>query len=100
MERAAESGCKIVVIGSGKARYIPENFSREYAASQFCEIMDICGEIGKDYCIKIAIEPLNYDETNYINTVAEGLEFCRTVANSNVGVLADFYHIYKTGELI
>lgn len=100
MERAADAGCKTAVIGSGGARRIPKNFDRNIAVSQFCEIFNICGDTAEKYGVRIAIEPLNYDETNFINTVSEGLEICKAIDNSNVGVLADFYHIYRTGETL
>lgn len=100
MERAAEAGCKVAVIGSGGARRIPENFDRDKAVFQFCRMLNICGDTAEKYGVRIAIEPLNYDETNFINTVSEGLEICKAADNPNVGVLADFYHIYRTGETL
>ena len=100
MERAAAAGCEVAVIGSGGARRIPENFDPIKAKEQFCEILELCGNIAGSYNIKIAIEPLNAGETNFINTVADGIDICRSVSNSNVGVLADFYHIYKSKETL
>ena len=38
-------------------------------------------------------EPLNRYETNLCNTIAEGIELCRSLATSNVKLLADVFHM-------
>ena len=43
--------------------------------------------------IKLGIEPLNRYETDFINTVDEGLELCRLVNHPNIGLLLDVYHM-------
>ena len=96
--RAASIGGKVAVFGSGKARNIPKGYDRSRAEEELFNSLNICGDIAGKYGLRIAIEPLNDEETNFINTVGESLEFCRRLNNSNVGVLADFYHVYKTGE--
>ena len=41
--------------------------------------------------IKLGIEPLNRYETDFINTVDEGLHLCSLINHSNVGLLLDVY---------
>lgn len=98
LERAAALGGKVVVVGSGKTRMIPDGFSREKAMEQNAEFLSFCGDLAQKYGIQIVIEPLNRGETNFINTVQEGLEACRYTNHSNVFCLADFFHMYKNGE--
>lgn len=43
--------------------------------------------------VKIAIEPINRYETNFINTVEEGLAILEKIACSNVGLLLDTFHM-------
>jgi len=43
--------------------------------------------------IKLGIEPLNRYETDFINTVDEGLYLCSLINHSNVGLLLDVYHM-------
>ena len=43
--------------------------------------------------IKLGIEPLNRYETDFINTVDEGLHLCSLINHSNVGLLLDVYHM-------
>ena len=98
LSRAARLGSKVAVLGSSKSRFIPEGFPYETAYAQFCAVLRLCGDIAAKYGITIAIEPLCRRETNFINTVAEGLAVCKDVDHPNVKCLADFYHISQSGE--
>lgn len=98
LPRAKKLGGKVLVLGNGSLRRIPEGFPREKAIEQFKKILWICGDIAARNDLKIAIEPLRTAETNLINTFAEGLEFCKKLNHPNVGVLADFFHMYMNGE--
>ncbi|MBE6642435.1 MAG: sugar phosphate isomerase/epimerase [Ruminococcaceae bacterium] len=100
MERAASLGGKIVVVGSGKTRTIPEGFSFERAMEQNALFLRFCGDIAQKYGIQIVIEPLNRGETNFINTVQDGIDVCKYTNHSNVFCLADFFHMYKNGETL
>lgn len=98
LQRAASLGGKIAVIGSGKARNVPEGFDRKTAEEQFLKVLDICGTIAAENGMAVAIEPLNANETNLINTVAEGKDFAARCGNAHVGCLADFFHVFMSGE--
>ena len=43
--------------------------------------------------IKLGIEPLNRYESDFINTVDEGLKLCELIDHPNVGLLLDAYHM-------
>jgi len=43
--------------------------------------------------IKLGIEPLNRYESDFINTVDEGLKLCELIDHPNVGLLLDVYHM-------
>ncbi|MBE6651602.1 MAG: sugar phosphate isomerase/epimerase [Ruminococcaceae bacterium] len=96
--RAFELGGKVAVVGSGKARNIPEGFNRKTAEEQFAETLKICGEEAGNVGMEIVIEPLQSIETNLINTVEEGLEFAKRVNHEKVSCLVDFFHVFKSGE--
>ncbi len=98
LKRAAALGGKVVVIGSGAARKVCACGNKEKAYEQFAEALGIVGDIAKEYGITVVVEPLNEGETNLINTVSEGLEICKKVNRENVKCLADFFHVYKSGE--
>ena len=98
--RAKELGGKVAVVGSGVARKIPDGFDRKTAESQFADVLKICGDEAGTVGMEIVIEPLQEKETNLINTVAEGLEFCERVNHEKVFCLADFFHVFRSGETL
>lgn len=98
--RARELGGEVAVLGSGKSRTIPEGFDRKTAEAQFVDVLRICGDEAGKVGMEIVIEPLQEKETQLINTVAEGLEFCERANHEKVFCLADLYHVYKSGETL
>jgi len=92
LRRVNYLGGKIVVFGSGKARSVPEGFSKEKASEQIVNFLNIVSRYAEKYDIKIAIEPLNKRESNIINTTLEALGFAKIVNNPYIGVLMDTYH--------
>ena len=98
LSRAARLGGKLAVVGSGKSRSIPENAAPEKAREDFCRLLRRCGDVAEKNGMTIVLEPLNRTETNFINTVNEGLEICRRVDHPSVQCLVDFYHFHQSGE--
>ena len=98
IEIARRLGARIMVIGSGKARLVPETMKKEDAFASFVEIVGNIAEMAAPYGIKIAVEPLNYGETNLINTLEDGMTFARAVGLPNVGCMVDFYHFARNNE--
>ncbi len=96
--RMAELGCRIVVMGSGKRREYPEDFSRETAMRQLSLAATLMGEIAAENGMIAVMEPLCRKETNLINTVAEGGEFVEQVGCPAFLLLADYYHMAADGE--
>jgi len=68
------------------------------------ENMKIVSEYASEKGIKLAIEPLNRFETDFINTVAQGLELIGRIDADNVGLLIDTFHMNieekNTGDAI
>ena len=92
LKRAHALGGKVCVIGSGKARAIPDGVSLEFARERFVEVVSICCDIADGYGIRIVVEPLNSGETNFINTVSEAAEIAKLTGKRNAGSLVDFFH--------
>ena len=77
---------------TGKARLAPEDEKKrqwDYAVANLKELCRYAQEKG----VKLAIEPLNRFETDFINTVEEGLELIQTVEEDNLGFLLDTFHM-------
>lgn len=98
MKRAAQISTSVFVLGSGTARRIPEGYDPGRARKEFTGLCRKIARLGKKYGVTVVIEPLQQSETNFINTVREGMEIVRAVNHPNLGVLADFFHMARENE--
>ncbi|MBQ8497097.1 MAG: sugar phosphate isomerase/epimerase [Clostridia bacterium] len=96
--RAKLLGGEITVFGSGAARAIPEGMEKERAKERFAEVLCLLGNVAKRNGMKLALEPLRYGETNFINTLSDAAQICEYAGHSNVGITLDFFHFYSNGE--
>ena len=96
--RARQCGIQTIVFGSGKSRKIPDGFALETAKAQFIELLKQMSVIARKYRIIISLEPLNRKETNFINTLTEGIEIIKTVNHPNLKLLVDIYHMLQEDE--
>ena len=98
LARAAQVGGKIIVFGSGGARNVPDDFSREQAQEQLVRFLNLCADASEKTGVVVVIEPLNKLESNIFNTVSEGADYVRRVNRPGVRNLADTYHMEKDDE--
>lgn len=98
--RAAQFGADVAVMGSGYARNIPEGMGEAEAHERFARLMYILGEQGKAEGVRVAIEPLQVKETNFLHTFAQGAAICDMVGHANVGLTLDVFHFWAGGEPI
>lgn len=96
--RAKETGITTIVFGSSGSRTIPDGFDREQARRQFLDLLRRLGPVAEANGVVIVLEPLNRDETNFINSVAEGAAVVREVGHPCVRLLADIYHMLRENE--
>jgi D-psicose/D-tagatose/L-ribulose 3-epimerase len=92
-ERAQTLGMKIVTFGSGDARRVPEGFSKEAAFRQLVAFGRSLAPEAAKRGIVVAVEPQRQQETNIINSVAEGLELVKAVDRPGFELMVDFYHL-------
>jgi sugar phosphate isomerase/epimerase len=97
-DRVARLGVRTVVFGSGGARRVPEGFPREEAVGQLIAFGRRIAPLAKARGITVAVEPLRREETNIINSVAEGLELVETIDDSAFQLMVDFYHLASEHE--
>jgi len=93
---AAELGVKTMVFGSGAARKVPEGVSRETAFADLRELVVQMDVVAQKHGVVVAVEPLNTEETNIINSFNEGVELSRGL--SHVGTMVDNYHVAAEGQ--
>lgn len=101
--RSALSRCKalggdVVVLGSAKARSVPEGFDALQAEEQFIAFCRELGPIAQDSGVTICIEPLNSREDNLILSVAHGARIVDEIGHPAIQLLADFYHMMQENE--
>ena len=81
-----------VIIGLIRGE-IKEGVDREKAEEWTIDCLRKCTEFAKEYNIQLTLEPVNRYESNFINTLSEGIEFIKRVSVSNLGLLADTFHM-------
>jgi sugar phosphate isomerase/epimerase len=97
-DRLAQIGTHIVVFGSGGARRIPDGFSKEEAFQQLVDFGRRVAPEAQARGITLAIEPLRRQESNIINTAAEGLDLVDAIGHPNFQLMIDFYHLANEKE--
>jgi D-psicose/D-tagatose/L-ribulose 3-epimerase len=91
-------GVRILCFGSGGARRVPEGFPKEEALAQLVAFGKRIAPEARANGITIVIEPLRRQETNIINTTAEGLALVKAVNDPNFELLIDFFHLASEKE--
>jgi D-psicose/D-tagatose/L-ribulose 3-epimerase len=77
---------------TGKTRLLSQSEKKQqwdWAVENLQKVADYAGE----KCVRLAVEPLNRFETDFLNTVDQGLEFIERVNKDNVGFLLDTFHM-------
>lgn len=98
LTRAKLAGVKNLVLGSGGARRLPDNYSKEQAAAEFAALAKKMAVAARQYGITIILESLNSTETNFLNRLSEAADVVRRVGHKNFRLNADIYHMLKEDE--
>jgi D-psicose/D-tagatose/L-ribulose 3-epimerase len=98
LTRLAALGTQVVVFGSGGARRVPDGFPKEEALRQLVDFGRRAAREARANGITLTIEPLRKQETNIINTAAEGLDLVNAVGDPNFQLMIDFYHLASEHE--
>lgn len=96
--RAGKVGMKRLVFGSGAARQVPEGFDRKRAREQILDFLRMCAPLAQESNVMIVVEHLNSKECNIITTLAEELEYVKTINHPNIRCLADSWHFWLENE--
>lgn len=96
--RAKMLGAQTIVFASAGARQVPEGFPADMAWRQLANFLRLVERHATDYSLTIAVEPLNRNECNLLNTVAEATLLCSILQLRHVKVLADTFHMAMEHE--
>lgn len=99
LKKAVRFGTKNFVLGSGKARNIPEGYSHEDAAKQLKSLFsDKLLPVFEKYDCYLSIEELRREECNIYNSCREVMQTVREINHPNLKLLVDFYHASLGGD--
>ncbi len=97
-DRVSLLGSHLMIFGSGPARSFPVGFSHDEA---FRQLVDFCKRIAPEARAKgivVAIAPQSLDQTNLINSLAEGLKLLDAVDDPNIQLVLDIYYLDRLHE--
>jgi len=97
-ERAEKVGAGIIVFGSGGSRAIPDGFDRAKAKEQFIQLCKLLAPLAAAHKITLAVEQLNKEECNFINTMRESAEMVAGVNHPNLKMICDIYHALREND--
>jgi sugar phosphate isomerase/epimerase len=80
------------IIGSMQGRH-GDGVDAATAFAYLKEALEELGEHAKPYGVPLLYEPLNRYETNLITTIEAGVKFLKSLATTNVKLLADLFHM-------
>ena len=89
MNSSMLSGVVHCAWGISKEKGTNKDIKFQHSANSLSKITNVL----EDNNIKLGIEPLNRYETDFINTVDEGLYLCSLINHSHIGLLLDVYHM-------
>lgn len=82
----------IVPVGLVRGK-VKKGFTRDDTGGWFAESLFECEKVAREFGVTLVLEPLNRYETNFINTLDEGIEFIKKNGFENVKILADIFHM-------
>ena len=80
------------IIGSMQGKWGGE-IDRDAALGLLRDALNELGPYASEQGVVLIYEPLNRYETNLITTIADGVEFLKTLSTDNVKLLADLFHM-------
>jgi len=89
LDLCSDLGGKILVLGSPKQRSIVEGQTKEGAWQRAVELLSSVLDQAEQLGLTICLEPLSPVETDFINTVAEGMKMVRQINHPSLKIHLD-----------
>lgn len=96
--RCERLGVHVIVFGSPASRRAPEGFAKAEAFAQLVALGKRIAPLAQQHGVVVAAEPIRRQETNMVNTVAEGLAWVDAVGHPGFRFMVDLYHLVEEGE--
>ncbi len=99
--KASILGGKVIVLGCGAQRRIPEGMDLETAKERFCDVLkDVILPAAKARGFTVAIEELRKEECNFLNSAKEAFEIVKRVGDSSLKLHIDYFHTMLGGATL
>ncbi len=89
LDLCSDLGGKVLVLGSPKQRSLVDGQTREGAWKRAVELLSSVLDKASQSGLTICLEPLSPVETDFINTVAEGMQMVREINHPNLKIHLD-----------
>ena len=91
IDKAADLGA-FTIIGLIQG-VLDKNTDRAVAEQMLADALNELAQTAARHSQPIVLEPLNRYETNFINTLEQGVDLIKSLSVTNVKLLADFFHM-------
>ena len=89
LDLCSDLGGKVLVLGSPKQRSIVEGQTRDGAWQRAVDLLSSVLDKAGDLSLTICLEPLSPMETDFVNTVEEGMKMVRQIGHPNLKIHLD-----------
>ncbi|HTH82904.1 MAG TPA: TIM barrel protein [Mucilaginibacter sp.] len=96
--RADQADIRLIVLGSGTARRIPDGYDAQKAQADFTLLCGKLARLAQKHNIMLALESLEKAETNFLLTLKSTAQVVRAVNNPHFKLNVDIYHMSRENE--
>ncbi len=82
-----------VIIGGIRGRFTGSESEMGEQYQRALASVDECANHALEQGVQLLLEPINRYETNFINTAAEGVQFCEEAGHPEIKLLLDTFHM-------
>jgi 5-keto-L-gluconate epimerase len=87
-----------LIIGGVRGKLSGESDQQEEQRAAAIDTIRRCGRVAQDLGVFLLLEPINRNETNFINTSLDGLALIKEIDHPSIRLLVDSYHMDIEGE--
>jgi sugar phosphate isomerase/epimerase len=83
----------VLIIGGVRGMLAPEQNIQKKQTQTATETIQVYAKYAEKVGVRLAIEPINRYETNFLNTIQQTLQFIEGISTENLYVLPDTFHM-------
>ena len=97
-EKASVLGGKIIVLGCGSQRTVPDGMDRETAEERFLSVLnDVVLPAAENWGLTVALEELRREECDFINSANEARGIVKKAGRDSLKLHIDYFHTVLGG---